>query len=106
MSPPASYTDAEAALQVSCSACPAICCQLKVILVAGDDPPEQFIDEDEDGQQIMGKADDGWCAALDRDTMSCGIYELRPMVCREFDMGGSDCLRERAEWRRIAHSLL
>ena len=73
--------------------------------MAGDEPPEQFIDEDEDGQQIMGKADDGWCAALDRDTMSCGIYELRPMVCREFDMGGSDCLRERADWRRIAHSL-
>ena len=30
---------------------------------AGDDPPEQYIDEDEDCAQIMGKADDGWCAA-------------------------------------------
>lgn len=95
----------EGSESVSCDRCPAVCCQLKVILVAGDDPPEQFIDEDEDGQQIMGKADDGWCAALDRDSMSCGIYERRPMVCREFEMGGADCLRERAEWRRIAVQL-
>jgi Fe-S-cluster containining protein len=88
-----------------CDACPAVSCQLKVLLVAGDDPPEHFIDEDEDGQQVMGKADDGWCAALDRGAMRCGIYDRRPLVCREFDMDGEDCRREREDWRRIAISL-
>jgi Fe-S-cluster containining protein len=92
-------------LQVSCSQCPAICCQLKVLLIAGDDPPEQFVDFDEDGQEIMGKSDDGWCAALDRDAMRCSIYARRPFVCREFDMGGADCIDERENWRRIAISL-
>lgn len=90
---------------VSCSNCPAICCQLKVILIAGDDPPQHFIDLDEDGQEIMGKGDDGWCAALDRDAMCCSIYQRRPFVCREFAMGGNDCLEERENWRRIAVSL-
>ena len=88
-----------------CSHCPAICCQLKVILIAGDHPPEQYVDVDEDGHEIMGKGDDGWCAALDRDAMRCSIYEQRPFVCREFAMGGSDCLDERESWRRIAVSL-
>lgn len=91
--------------RVHCSRCPAICCRLKVLLVAGDDPPEHFIDVDDEGDQIMGKADDGWCAALDREHMRCGIYERRPLVCREFDMGGSDCLAERAAWQRAAAAL-
>jgi Fe-S-cluster containining protein len=90
---------------IHCSRCPAICCQLKVLLVAGDDPPERFIDVDEDGAQIMGKDDDGWCAALDREHMRCGIYELRPLVCREFRMGGEDCRAERAAWQRAALAL-
>jgi Fe-S-cluster containining protein len=89
----------------TCSACPAVCCQLKVLLIAGDDPPEHFIDLDDDGHQIMGKSDDGWCVALDRDAMRCSIYEQRPFVCREFAMGGFDCIDERENWRRIAISL-
>lgn len=91
--------------QASCSACPAVCCQLKVLLIAGDDPPEHFIDIDEAGDEIMGKGDDGWCAALDRKAMRCSIYAQRPFVCREFAMGGVDCLDERENWRRIAISL-
>ena len=90
---------------VHCSRCPAICCRLKVLIVAGDDPPEQYIDEDEDGAQVMGKADDGWCSALDRENMRCGIYERRPLVCREFEMAGADCLAERAAWQRAAAEL-
>lgn len=88
-----------------CSRCPAICCRLKVLLVAGDDPPEHFIDVDDEGDQVMGKADDGWCAALDREHMCCGIYERRPLVCREFAMAGADCLAERAAWQRATEAL-
>jgi Fe-S-cluster containining protein len=43
----------------------------------------------------MARLDDGWCAALDRETMMCSIYELRPWICREFEMGGYECLEER-----------
>lgn len=91
---------------IDCARCPAICCQLKVILIAGDDPPDQYIDLDEDGHEIMGKSDDGWCAALDRDLMRCSIYERRPFVCREFDMGGADCIEERQRWKSLAIRLL
>lgn len=44
----------------------------------------------------MARLDDGWCAALDRDTMLCGIYERRPTVCRDYRVGGSDCIAERS----------
>ena len=75
------------------------------MLLPGDDPPAHFIDHDEHGHEIMGKADDGWCLALDRDSLRCTIYERRPWVCREFAEGGSDCRAARADWRRIAITL-
>ena len=62
-------------------------------------------DIDEHGMEILGKLDDGWCVALDRDNMCCSMYERRPFVCREFAMGETDCRDERANWRRIAISL-
>jgi Fe-S-cluster containining protein len=43
----------------------------------------------------MARLDDGWCAALDRHTMLCTIYDKRPLICREFEMGGYECLSER-----------
>lgn len=90
---------------IQCSACQACCCQLPVLVLPGDAPPEHFLDEDKDGYLIMGKADDGWCLALDRERMCCSIYEQRPFVCREFAMGGGDCADVREDWRRIAVSL-
>ena len=90
---------------IQCSACQACCCQLPVLVLPGDAPPEHFLDEDKDGYLIMGKDDDGWCLALDRERMCCSIYELRPFVCREFAMGGGDCADVREDWRRIALSL-
>jgi Fe-S-cluster containining protein len=90
---------------IHCSRCQACCCQLPVRVLPGDEPPEHFLDQDRDGYLIMGKADDGWCLALDREQMRCSIYEQRPFVCREFAMGGVDCVETRDEWRRIALSL-
>jgi Fe-S-cluster containining protein len=46
----------------------------------------------------MDRLPDGWCAALDRDTLRCRIYEQRPLICREFEEGGPDCVAERAGW--------
>ncbi len=63
-----------------------------------DDVPSRLTAEDEWGGTVMRRLDDGWCAALDRNTMLCTIYGRRPDVCREFAMGGSACVEERLEY--------
>jgi Fe-S-cluster containining protein len=62
-----------------------------------DDVPRRFTVEDAWGGEVMRRLDDGWCAALDRETMLCTIYERRPNVCREYAVGDSDCLVERLQ---------
>jgi Fe-S-cluster containining protein len=82
-------------MSVSCANCNACCCRLEVILMGDDDVPRAFTVTDRWGGEVMARLDDGWCAALDRDTLRCRIYERRPAVCREFPVGGDDCLTER-----------
>lgn len=77
---------------VSCSTCNAACCRMEVMLITDTGVPERFVATDQWGGQTMLRLDDGWCAALDRSTMLCTIYEKRPLICREFEMGGRDCL--------------
>lgn len=60
-----------------------------------DDIPQRYTEQDPWGGWIMHRLDDGLCAALDRDTMLCTIYERRPTICRDFAAGDSDCLAER-----------
>lgn len=80
---------------IHCNTCRANCCKLEVILMGEDDIPTRYTQTDRWGGQVMMRLEDGWCAALDRDTMLCRIYERRPGVCREYEMGGNDCLIER-----------
>lgn len=80
---------------LSCSTCQARCCRLEVLLVSDTGVPERFVSEDQWGGRSMARLDDGWCAALDRDTMLCRIYTQRPDICRDFALGGYDCLVER-----------
>ncbi|MEE5081807.1 YkgJ family cysteine cluster protein [Pseudomonas alliivorans] len=80
---------------VTCSTCAACCCQLEVMLITDTGVPERYIDTDDWGGEVMLRLDDGWCAALDRNTMMCTIYEKRPLICREFEAGAEDCLNER-----------
>jgi Fe-S-cluster containining protein len=80
---------------ITCATCRACCCKLEVILMGDDDPPAEFVAIDQWGGQVMKRLDDGWCAAVDRVTMLCRIYERRPGVCREFAVGESECLTER-----------
>jgi uncharacterized protein len=84
------------AAQITCSNCAAICCRSEVLLLTDTGVPARFIATDEWGGSVMARLDDGWCAALDRNTMLCTIYEKRPLICREFEMGASDCIAERA----------
>lgn len=81
--------------KITCSTCQASCCRLEVMLITDTSVPERFIAFDDWGGMTMARLDDGWCAALDRDTMLCSIYEKRPYICREFEMGGYECLTER-----------
>jgi Fe-S-cluster containining protein len=80
---------------ITCATCKACCCKLEVILLGDDDPPPEYIATDKWGGQVMKRLDDGWCAAVDRVTMLCRIYERRPGVCRDFAVGDAECLTER-----------
>ncbi|MFT6438186.1 MAG: Fe-S-cluster containining protein [Candidatus Azotimanducaceae bacterium] len=82
---------------VTCSTCKASCCHLEVFLITDTNVPERYIVVDEHGGETMLRLDDGWCAALDRNTNLCTIYEDRPWVCREFEMGSYECIKIRSE---------
>ncbi|MCU7800546.1 MAG: YkgJ family cysteine cluster protein [gamma proteobacterium symbiont of Lucinoma myriamae] len=81
--------------KVTCANCDACCCRLEVMLISDTGVPERFIEFDKWGGMTMARLDDGWCSALDRNTMMCKIYEKRPLICREFKMGDADCIDER-----------
>ena len=81
--------------EVTCANCEACCCRLEVFLITDTGVPDRFIETDQWGGRSMAQLSDGWCAALDRNTMMCTIYEKRPLVCREFVMGEYECLVER-----------
>lgn len=83
-------------VEVTCGNCEACCCRLEVMLITDTGVPDKFIEVDQWGGRSMALLEDGWCSALDRNTMLCKIYEKRPWVCREFEMGEYDCISERA----------
>ena len=85
--------------EVNCANCEACCCRLEVILITDTGVPDNYIETDQWGGMRMARLDDGWCAALDRNTMKCTIYAVRPKVCRDFEMGESECIAERVASR-------
>ena len=85
----------EAEPQVACAHCWACCCRLEVILHSSTGVPEHFVDINSWGASVMARFDDGWCAALDRDSLLCTIYNVRPAICRDFEMGGVECIDAR-----------
>ena len=72
------------------------------MLMGEDDIPVHLTEIDAWGGTAMARLEDGWCAALDRKTMLCTIYERRPAICRDFELGGYDCLTERSKPATIA----
>jgi uncharacterized protein len=89
-------TEAEDGAIVTCASCRACCCRLEVMLMGEDDVPPGLTQADRWGGIVMKRLDDGWCAALHRETMLCTIYEQRPTVCRDYEVGGRDCASERS----------
>ncbi|MEP1446325.1 MAG: YkgJ family cysteine cluster protein [Paraglaciecola sp.] len=83
--------------EITCANCQACCCRLEVMLFGDVGVPKKHIHVDANGSETMLRLDDGWCSALDRDTFMCTIYENRPWICREFEMGSYECIDERLE---------
>lgn len=83
---------------IECSSCAAVCCRLTVVLRTSDIVPAHLTTELPAGPRVMAKGADGWCAALDRVRMTCGIYESRPSDCRHFTMGGPYCSAVRSDY--------
>ncbi len=83
--------------EISCSNCQACCCRLEVMIITDTGVPEQHIAFDQWGGETMLRLADGWCSALDRETFMCTIYENRPWICREFEMGSYECRDERSD---------
>ena len=83
--------------RIACTDCEACCCQLEVLLLSETGVPDHFIKVDRWGGMTMKRLDDGWCAALNRQTLRCMIYQHRPLLCREFEMGSAECIAERCE---------
>ncbi|WP_343857240.1 YkgJ family cysteine cluster protein [Aliiglaciecola litoralis] len=81
--------------QITCANCQACCCRLEVLIISDTGVPDEYIAVDEWGGETMLRLEDGWCSALDRDTLMCSIYENRPWNCREFEMGSYECIEER-----------
>ena len=81
---------------VTCASCEACCCRLEVMLISDTGVPDNHVVMDKWGGSYMARLDDGWCSALDRNTMMCTIYQQRPKICRELEMGGYECISEQA----------
>ena len=79
----------------TCNTCKACCCRLEVMLMAEDDIPAELTKQDSWGGWVMARRDDGWCAALDRNTQLCTIYARRPWICGDYQAGDYDCLAQR-----------
>jgi Fe-S-cluster containining protein len=67
------------------------------MLMGDDDIPPELTEQDQWDGWVMARLEDGWCAALDRETMLCTIYERRPMICGDYQVGDSDCIGERLQ---------
>lgn len=83
--------------EITCANCEACCCRLEVMILTDTGVPEEHIARDPWGSEVMARLDDGWCSAIDRDTLMCSIYENRPLICREFEMGSHECIAERQD---------
>jgi len=85
---------------ISCSTCKALCCRLEVRLIdeADEKIPEKFTEIVENQYYVMKREKDGWCTCLDRETMLCTIYEIRPFLCRDYKEGDYDCVLERDKY--------
>ncbi len=94
----ATADEAAASAGFDCSSCRAACCRLEVMLFGDDEVPAALTGRDRWGGWVMRRLADGWCAALDRQTRLCTIYDRRPAICRDYQLGDHDCREQRRQW--------
>ncbi len=87
--------------EILCSNCQACCCKLEVMIISDTGVPRHHIAVDKWGGETMRRLEDCWCSALDRETLLCTIYENRPWICRQFEMGSYECQEERKDMQKI-----
>jgi uncharacterized protein len=73
----------------ACAGC-GQCCHLVVVLLPGDDVPEELVTT-HGGLRCMDQRGDGACVALDPVTRLCTIYDQRPQTCIDFSRGTALC---------------
>ncbi len=84
-------------VEVTCANCEACCCRQEAMLFNDTEVPVHLTELNPQGERSMARLEDGLCKALDRETMLCTIYERRPWICREFEVGEYECLAARAD---------
>ena len=72
--------------------CQARCCSFAVEL-SRQDLEERTLEWDIDEPYVLARADDGYCAYLERTTGGCTAYDHRPSTCRRYN-----CRRDSRVW--------
>ncbi|WP_127716807.1 YkgJ family cysteine cluster protein [Halobacteriovorax sp. HLS] len=90
-------------IEINCSSCRALCCRLEVQLIddSDDQVPEEYTTKVNGMYTAMKQAKNGYCIALNTETMLCTIYEQRPFLCREYQAGDYDCMIEREKLKEL-----
>lgn len=87
-------------MKTNCTGCGLCCLYATNVRVRNyDNVPEELTYEDCHGRRWM-QMDGVACKALDKTTLRCSIYEQRPQECRDFEVGGVDCLNVRIKHDR------
>lgn len=89
---------------LSCDNCARCCSQMRTPPFLGllDPPGEGYHALPAELQEEVRRAvyddrpQDSPCSWLDPVTLKCRHYDLRPAICRDFEMGGDGCLKWRA----------
>jgi len=80
----------------SCDDCGACCEHMRFPpFIKGERIELELIDDlakELDLSILLGDVEDRPCVWLHPDTKRCINYEHRPHVCRDFDLGGPDCI--------------
>lgn len=81
----------------TCALCGAKCC--KVLWLPG--PPSEFTLRTRRVVEVLGGTlIAGRCRRLDNGNR-CSVYEMRPALCREWDVDGLPCVTVRAKAGRV-----
>ena len=100
--------DVSAPVRIDCenrvALCHAACCKLHFAL-SREDVQEGTIRWDFGNPYVIAQGEDGWCVHLDRGSLSCGVYESRPRMCRTYD-----CSKDSRIWldfdKRVVNPLI